>query len=112
MKILADHPAKTVYAIGGPLPLDNDKGYVRTMSIPVFLKAFPGDRHEYIRSFTIGVDAETGEPFAYGNGSMITAETSAKAVALGLSLGDVVEIEGKSYRIEQDHNKNIKLVSA
>ena len=111
MNVLANHPAKVVYEILGPVTMDNDKGYVRTLSVPVFLKGFENDKYEYVRSFTIGVDTATDEPFVYGNGSMLSDNPAAQSVAFGVSLGDVINVEGRDYTVQAAANSNLKLVA-
>jgi len=111
--VLADYPAFTVIALpeGHDLTLDNDKGYARTCSIALRIKAFPRDKYEYLRSFTIGFD-ETDGYWTYGNGSMISSERSAKEYCLGASLGDTIRVEGQDFIIKAAPNNNIKLVRA
>ena len=112
MTILADYPAVTVVAAhdGYDIQLDNDKGYARTSNIEFMLRGFPKDKYEYIRSFTIGSDDETGV-WAFGNGAMLTSEKRAKKIAIGIELGQTIRVEGRDY-VEAAPNKNIKLTPA
>ena len=113
MTILANHPAVMVVAAhdGYDIQLDNDKGYARTSKIEFILRGFPKDKYEYIRSFTIGSDDETGV-WAYGNGATLTSGKKAKKIAIGIELGQTIRVEGKDYVVEAAPNNNIKLTPA
>lgn len=108
--VLKDYPAKQVIGGDFDVQLTNDKGYCRTAPISITIKSFPGDKHEWLRDFTIGFDDKDGY-WAYSHGSMITAEKQAKQITAGFELGDTIKIEGKAFTIEPDNNHNIKLVT-
>ena len=113
MKMLADYPAFAVFELQGDINLTNDKGYVRTAPVKFYLKGFPGDKDEYLRSFTIGCDGDKPENvWAYGNGAMLTSHKVDKEIAFGLELGQRISIEGVSYIVKPDHNHNIKFERA
>jgi len=112
LSILAEYPAVLVLEIPATMDiqLTNDKGYARTAPFAIYLKSFTRDRYEFIRSFTIGCDGDNPENvWAYGNGSMLTAEERRQETAFGVELGQVIRVEGREFRVEPDHNHNIKL---
>ena len=108
--ILADFPAYQILGLlqGSNIELTQDKGYCRLAVVQLFIKSFPGDKYEWVRGFQIGTDDKTGV-FAYGTGSTITNSPRQKTIHVGAELGDIIQIEGTHYRIDPDHNKNIKL---
>lgn len=114
MEILATFPAFDVLALAddADILLTNDKGYARTAPLTFALKGFPGDRYEWVRSFSIGCDGDdASNVWAFGNGSMLTAEPRAKELRIGLELGQTIRIEGQLYRVDAAANKNIALVA-
>lgn len=114
MTILADHPAVTILALpeDHDMQLTNDKGYCRTGVMSLYVRAFPGDRYEFIRSFTVGCDSDDAtKVWAFGNGAMLTAEPRDKEIAVGCDLGDTIRIEGREYRVDPAPNNNIALTA-
>ena len=113
LTLVADFPAQSVYSCSQfdiPLNVEKYDGEVRTSSHNITIKAFSGDKYEYLRDFTIGWDAEGGV-WAYGNGAMLTSEKRAKKITLGYELGDTIRIDGKLYTIEAAPNHNITFVA-
>jgi len=109
LEVLSDRPGLIVFGLEGhDIHLDEDKGYCRTGSVPITIRAFPRDKYEWVRNFTLGHDPESGY-WAYGRAAMITAEPTARTISLGFELGDTIRIEGRTFTIEPDHNHNIKL---
>jgi len=111
MNILADYPAFMVTSLpeGHDIPLTEDKGYCRTSPIVLRIAGFKNEKsgHEYLSGFAIGADDKSGV-WAYGRGSMLTAERRAKEYHFGASIGDTIRIEGVDYIIREAANKNIK----
>ena len=110
--LVANFPALMVFggvSMRSNLQLTEDKGYCRVSSINIVIRAFPKDKYEWIRKFTVGGDDENGV-WAYGTGSMITSEQRSTEIAIGYELGDQISIEGKQYVIESAPNHNIKFV--
>jgi hypothetical protein len=108
--VLKDFPA--ILVLNGSvanIPLDIDKGYCRTSDVIVTIKGFPGDKHEWLRTFSVGHDEKDGY-WAYGRGSMITSGPSKKDIGFGYELGGMIKIEDKEFRIEAAPNHNIKFV--
>jgi len=113
LTLVADFPAKSVYSyekFNIPLNIEKYDGEVKTASAYITIKAFSGDKHEYLRDFTVGWDAEGGV-WAYSNGAMLTAAKQAKKITLGYELGDTIRIDGNLYTIEAAPNHNIKFVA-
>lgn len=113
LTVVADYPANTVYSYDQfDIPLNEIKydDAVKTSSMKITIKAFKGDKYEYVRHFTVGYDAKDGH-WAFGNGSMITSEKRAKTMTAGYELGDTIKIEGKLFTIEEAANHNIKFIS-
>ena len=113
LTLVADFPAKSVYSYSQfniPLNVEKFDGEVKTASTSITIKAFSGDKYEYLRDFTVGWDAEGGV-WAYDNGAMLTAEKRAKKITLGYELGDTIRIDGKLYTIEAAPNHNITFVA-
>jgi hypothetical protein len=112
--LIADFPAVAIFA----LPTDHDirlseyKGNYRTASLSLRIKSFKRTRpgYEWLSSFTIGCDHKDGV-WAYRNATMLTDTPRDKDIAFGAELGDLIRIEGSEYRIEEDHNQNIKLIA-
>ena len=112
LTLVADFPAKSVYSYGKfniPLNVEKYDGEVKTSSTNITIKAFSGDKYEYLRDFTVGWDAEAGV-WAYSNGATLTAEKREKKITLGYEIGDTIRIDGKLYTIEAAPNHNIKFV--
>lgn len=113
LTLVSDFPAKSVYSYAKfdiPLNVEKYDGEVKTSSTSITIKAFSGDKYEYLRDFTVGWDAEAGV-WAYSNGAMLTAEKQAKKITLGYEIGDTIRIDGKLYTIEAAPNHNIKFVA-
>lgn len=113
LTLVADFPAKVVYSYDQfNIPLDVEKfdGEVRTSSHNITIKAFSGDKYEYLRDFTIGWDNEGGV-WANSNGAMVTDRHQAKQITLGYEIGDTIRIDGKLYTIEAASNHNIKFTA-
>jgi hypothetical protein len=110
--LVADYPALKVFsgvAMKLDLQLIEARGYCRTVSTCIVIRAFPNDKYEWLRKFHIGCDNETGV-WAFGAGAMITSEKRDAEVAFGYELGDKIQIEGTYYTIEAAPNHNIKFV--
>jgi hypothetical protein len=110
---VANFPARTVFSwdqFNIELNVEKFDGQVRTTSKTITIKAFKGDKHEYLRDFTIGWDKDDGV-WAYGNGAMITSSPTEHSISLGYELGDTIRIDGDLYTIEEAPNHNIKLVA-
>jgi hypothetical protein len=113
--VVADFPAKQVVKIDDhDIGLPNQKGdenvVCRTASAPITIRAFKGDKYEYVRDFKIGFDGKDGY-WAFGSGAMLTDTPSkGKDMSLGFELGDTITIEGHKFRIEEAPNHNIKFV--
>jgi len=107
--ILKIHPAVVILSLVEKhnLYLSVDRGECRIFPMEFYIKSFPGDKHEYIRSFTIGFEDDSGV-WAVGKGACITAEKKKRKIAIGASLGDKITIENVEYVIEADYNHNIK----
>lgn len=112
--ILADHPAVKIHSLaeGHNIELTDDKGYARTGPVALYIRAFPGDRYEFIRSFTIGCDGDDpSNVWAFANTSVLSDSPSDKRAAVGCELGDTIHIEGGDYRVDPASNKNITLTA-
>lgn len=113
-ELLASYPAFNVISVPeeADLQLTHDKGYVRVFPFAVRVKRLARDKYDYIRSYTIGCDGDNADNvFAFGNASVLSSyQESGKDVCVGVELGQILKIEGKSFKIQEDFNNNIKLV--
>jgi len=110
--LLANHPALTVINPNSVdteinIKLDEDKGYCRVSKQMITIRAFKGDKYEYIRNFYFG-EAD-GEFFCNPAPAMISSTPSAHKVTIGYDLEAEVKIEGKIFRLTEAANKNITL---
>ncbi len=113
--ILSDRPATTVLALveGHNIELSTQPGSrCPTAPTPIYIRAFPGDRYEYVRSFTIGCDpSDPSNVWAYANASILSDSPTAKRTAVGCDLGDTIRVEGQDYRVDPASNRNIRLTA-
>lgn len=115
--VLASFPAAVILAPSAMTILDDtatvefdiDKGYVKVSSHEIAIKAFAGDKYEYIRNFYIGKDAETGELFVNAKAAVLSNSNNSTSVYFGYEIGGVINIEGKDYTIEAAPNNNLTL---
>ena len=110
---VANFPARTVFSwdqFNIKLDVEKYEGEVRTASKIITIKAFKGDKYEYVRDFTIGWDNDAGV-WAYSNGAMITSDPTEHSISVGYELGDTISIDGDLYTIEEASNHNIKFVA-
>jgi hypothetical protein len=115
MQPIKTYPAFDVYPLveGHNIELHQEAGRVApTALVDLRIRAFPGDKYEFLRSFTIGADAKGEHPWAFGNASILSSTPTRKGTALGCDLGDLITIEGKQYKVLPDHNHNIKFEAA
>lgn len=113
LTLVADFPAKSVYSYNQfniPLNVEKYDGEVKTSSETITIKAFSGDKYEYLRDFGIGCDADQGV-WAYGKGAMLTSQKRSKEISLGYEIGDTISIDGNLYTIKAAPNHNIKFVA-
>jgi hypothetical protein len=112
--ILANYPALTVFNPKAfevvNYPLDEDKGYCRVTTNMITIRAFPGDKYEYVRNFYFG-EAD-GEYFCNPKSAMLTSSPQESKNTFGYELGDIVSVDGKNFKLIPAGNHNITLEEA
>lgn len=103
--------AMTIIDETATVKFDIDKGYVKLSSHEIAIKAFAGDKYEYVRNFYIGKDTETGELFINAKAAVLS-DSNNTAIYFGYEIGGTINIEGKDYIIEAAPNNNLTLKAA